>query len=429
MAKSNSNGALKELTGPQLASAPADDGKLARTGLPTYKRMRELRVDPTIALARMLVVAPAVAAGWTTEGRDDVEQEMVDFIDEQLQSKRIHILRTALYAHVDYGWIGYEKVLSVNAEGKIIIPKLKPLYHDITTILVDKATGAFAGLHQQPDIILPVENCLLISIDVEGTNWYGQPLLENSRKAVERWDKVELAAARYDDKIAGSHWKVMYPEGMSDFNGTLTDNYEIAKQILATLQSSGGVVMPSGFHIAKDDLEAGDTPPGVGEGWDIDILTDGSSGRSGFTERQKYLDALKVRGLGIPERAVLEGQFGTKAEAEAHADFAITNVEQRHEVVVQHLNWHVVNQLLRLNFGPEFENKVWLAPQPLSDQKRAILKSLYTTLLTTPEGFVEEFDSIDTAAMREALGVPSKVMQAADASAADSNTATGLGVL
>lgn len=402
-----------EKTLAQVTTQIPDDGITQRVGLQTYKRYRELRVDPTIALGRALVVAPAVAADWITEGAKDTPQELIDFIDDNMQPMRTHLLRTALLAHVDFGWQGYEKILSPDATGKIVLRKLKPLLQDITSILADPKTGAFAGFFQKSgdtELRLEIEDSLLISIDVEGTQWYGQPLLENSRKACEKWDAVELAAARYDKKIAGAMIVIRFPEGQSNINGVLKDNSAIANDVALAIQASGIVCMPSKFQAALDDIEIMDTPgDGEKDGWTIDLLTDGSAGRGNFTERHKYLDSLKVRGLGLPERAVLEGQFGTKAESEAHADFAISNIEQRHDVVLQMVNWHCVNQLLRINFGEEFENKVWLSRVPLSDARRAVLKSLYSTLLTSPEGFAAEFDNIDTDAMREALGVPTRV--------------------
>ena len=47
---------------------------------------------------------------------------------------------------------------------------------------------------------------------------------------------------------------------------------------------------------------------------EIELLSDSGKGQQPFTDRQKYLDILKVRAFGFPERSILEGQFGTKAD-------------------------------------------------------------------------------------------------------------------
>jgi len=47
-----------------------------------------------------------------------------------------------------------------------------------------------------------------------------------------------------------------------------------------------------------------------------------NTSQGSFIDRQKYLDALKMRAFGLPERSILEGSHGTKAEADVHADIA-----------------------------------------------------------------------------------------------------------
>lgn len=396
--------AQRELTLPQVATLPGDDGILPRvsTGA-TYKYYRDMRRDPTIALAVPLMHAIIQASPWSVEATENAPEGAKEFIDGLLQPIRLHILSHVLQGNTTFGWQPFEKVFSQDNLGRIVIHKLKPLLQDITNILVDSETGAFAGLQQTTDpvVTLETEDCLLITIDVEGTNWYGWPLMENVRAPYNQWLEVEKAAMRYDKKIAGASIVIKYPRGFSNLNGVPEENASIAKSVLNNFQASGGVILPSSSKETLEDDTVTDNE------WSAEILSDASAGRGNFTERQKYLDALKVRGFGLPERAVLEGQFGTKAEAEAHADFAITNQEVRHEKIVLQINWHLVNQLLRLNYGEEFENTVYVVPSPVADVKRNYLKSVYNSLLNNPMGFAEEIDEIDRQALRDQLGIPS----------------------
>ncbi len=103
---------------------------------------------------------------------------------------------------------------------------------------------------------------------------------------------------------------------------------------------------------------------------------------------------------------MLEGLYGTKAEAEAHADFAITNMEQRHLEATMGLNWHLVNDILILNFGEETQNSVWIKPAPIADAKRALLIQLYTTFLRSPDVLLQEYANLDTEAIAEQLQLP-----------------------
>ena len=119
-------------------------------------------------------------------------------------------------------------------------------------------------------------------------------------------------------------------------------------------------------------------------GWKVELLSDGGSLQAGFTGRLEYLDKLKVRGILAPERTVLEGQHGTLAEAEAHADVALTQADLTHHYVVDQLNTQVVDPLLALNFGQHARSAVQVMPAPIVDAKRSFYRDLYKTLVANP---------------------------------------------
>lgn len=391
-----------EATGPQVLIGDLFDPELP-SPLPStwYTKVRAMRLDPTIALARQLAIAPVLAAPWQVESNDEAPEGAVDFIDREMQAIRIHLLRTAFLGFIDFGWQGYEKVFTTDGV-EITVKKLKPLLQDFTSILVDVKTGAFAGLKQN-DVELKTPDCLLLNINVEGTNWYGEALLKPSEKPYDKWEEIEKAAVRYDKKVAGVHWVIHYPPGHSVVDGTTTDNFTVARNMLAQLQASGGIIVPRSVEDFIDAMNK-DAP----DAWKIELMGDTGGARAAFLDREKYLDALKVRGLGLPERSVLEGEFGTKAEAEAHGNFAILNMELRHQSTLQDVNWHLVNQLLRLNYGEDVENSVWISPAPLSDPIRGVLRDIYTTILASPEGFIQLLETIDLEALQDALHIPVK---------------------
>lgn len=369
----------------------------------TYNTYRKMRRDPTIALARWLIAAPILASDWSFEEKNDAPEEARDFIDEQLSPLQMHLMKTGLYGCIDFGWQPYEKVWELNEEGRVVVRKVKPLLQDLTTIRVDVKTGAYAGLRQGKDNLdMRVEETLLYYFDVEGTDWYGQSLMENIREVpYDGWNTINKAADRYDRKIAGSHWVIYYPIGTSTIDGQKVDNFQVAKRLLNTLEASGAIAVPKQIDEIIDELN--EKSP---KAWEIELLSDSSSARSNFTDRMKYLDALKVRGLGLPERAVLEGEFGTKAEAEAHADFAITNMELRHKQLVQLTNWHLVNHLLILNFGPAAANTVYIEPAPITDLALTYLRDIYKQFITQPEGMLAELTHVDLESLRDRLGIP-----------------------
>lgn len=376
--------------------------KPSKTSGSYYTKVREMRNDATISLCRELVAAPILTAAWSIESNDNAPPDAKDIINDCILPFRLHLLKTSFYGCLDFGWQPYEKVIEYDElTGKLLPKKLKPLLQDITDIQIFEENGAFAGF-KQDDLVLDLDKSLLVNIDVEGTDWYGQPKLKAVEGAYDNWVICNNANVRYDAKIAGAHWVIHYPKGSTKVDGVDTDNYTVAITLLGALQSSGSFVVPNTVEqfIGDANEAAGQTA------WKIELLSAAPATNVTFLERLKYLDAMKARGLGLPERAALEGQFGTKAEAESHADFAISNMELRHQIMVQHYNWHLVNQILRLNWGEQYENSVWISVAPITDLDLQYIRKIYQIVLASPEGFASESLKLDMDAMRDRLSLP-----------------------
>src|SRR5580765_3496517 len=406
-------------TGPQVAgSSGTSNAELGNLYSRHYRDYLMMRYDPTIAFGRMLCVAPLVCAGWSYEEADNAPPGARDFIEDQLEPWRVMLVKTAMEGYVDFGFAPYEIVSRPDETGMICLKKIKPLLQEKTHILIDIKTGEFIGLRQQPQgfasdnkpVDLSIYDCLNIAIDVRGTDWYGQPLLENIRSTWQEWNDTNNAAKRYDAKMAGSHWVVHYPVGYSPYQGEdRVSNFEIAKRMLASMKASGEMAVPimPVHHTADTKLSEPNNQPQ----WKIELLTDQGKGVTTFIERQKYLDTLKIRGLGFPERAVLEGQFGTKAESEAQADFAIFNFEMRHQVLVRPVNHMVVDTLLDINYGCEAKCCVYIKPSPLIDSTKIMLRNMYLAFLKDPQTIMNEVAAVDMQSLRKTLGLPEAAIE------------------
>lgn len=373
-------------------------------GKPTYATYRKMRKHPTIALGRALASAPVVAADWSIESDDDVDGSITSFIQDQFHPIREGFVQAAMNGGIDFGWQPWEKVFEtdiVDGRQRLVIRKFKPLIQDNTDILTDEQ-GRFLGF-RQGDLTLDVANCLLIPFRVEGTQWDGYPLLENARETWNQWRDANDGAARYDRKIAGSHFIVYYPDGKSeDASGAVRANHEIAQSIIHALESSGSVAIPTIMTDYVDNLNQQVS----GLAWKIEILEDRGGRQPTFIERLNYLDKLLVRALLLPERAAMEGEHGTKAEAGEHIDLAMTVAELTHRHITRHVNWYAVDQLLALNWGDEMRGKVRLVASPIVDTKMAFLREVYQAVLQSPSGFVAEFGTMDTDSIKDLLGVP-----------------------
>lgn len=404
-------------TGPQVLITPISAeyaknvGPLQVQDVPSnwFTKVRQMRKDPTISMVRQLVVAPVLATPWNFVAQKGAPKGADEFIRKQFNEIRTYIVRTTMYGCIDFGFQAFEKVFEVDDDGQVALRKMKALLPDWLDILVNIKTGAFAGIrdwhpHNGWYVQLNPNKCFLHYFDVEGTYWYGKGMMENAESAYDQWVTANNANERYDRKIAGSHWIVHYPIGTSLVNGTEKPNEEIAQDILNRIQSSSGIAVPKKL----EPFDVGDSgePPNA---WELELVSDHGATQVAFLDRMAYLDRLKVRALGFPERSILEGKYGTKAEAETHADFAVSNILLRGDDLVRDLNWYGVDQLMELNYGPETKGTVRIVPDAIGADVRRFLRDLYMKMFADPDGFTAEMAKIDRKTLRTALNIPSDV--------------------
>lgn len=401
----------------------------------TPERIRAIRLDPTVSFLRELTVAPAIHSPWTVEATKKAPREAKELIESVFLPHRMDLITGSLLGALDFGWQPYELVYGLGKRNRAVITKFKRLLQDYTWIAVYEDTGAYAGLVNQA--LWGFEEALLldwysmnITLEVEGTDWYGRSISEVIDATDTQYSDVNSSANRYDKKVAGSHWIIYYPVGKTLYENTYQSNDVIAKKVLQSLEANGAVAIPDEIQEFMEDTVDHETK---GK-WRIELLSDTSSTATSFQERLKYLDALKCRAFGIPERAVLEGKFGTKAEAESHADVAVMTLDTKHRRVVRQYNDGPVNHLLRLNYGEKAVDTVFLQVAPIVDTRLSVIREVYrliiqgasadmagrtkTELVEDEEGnMVEqeiehettdnEIDNLDLDAMRDMLGLPS----------------------
>jgi hypothetical protein len=416
-----------ETSGPQVAGlylTGKGKGELTSALTATYTTYRTMRRDPTIALARAMSIAPILAGEWSVHiAKSGAPAGAEQFVKDVFVPMREHIMQTALYGGIDFGWQGYEKVFEMtrgaNGRQLLSIRKFKPLLPDYATPLVDKETGNFAGYKITSgglSTTLEVQYALHIPFRVEGTDWRGQSLMENARGVYNEWVDANNGAALYDRKVAGSHWVVYYPVGITEIDGSETDNYTVAKNILDALEASGSVVIPNEFQDLVDALNQKE------RAWKIEIIEDKGGHQANFVNRMRYLDVQKVRALLMPERVGLEGEHGTKAEAGEHKDLWYTLLELDDRHITQVVNWYAIDDLLAWNWGEPARGTVWLESAPLTDVSRGFLQSLYTSIMANPSLSLTEFDTVDTKGLKDELGVPVAEEGAMDHAAAPGAT-------
>jgi hypothetical protein len=365
----------------------------------TYAAYRELRKDPTIALARAISVAPVICAEWSVRSKPGTSKEWEDKIANEYLPLRQEFVERSMLGKIDYGYAGFEQIFRYDEERQeICLDRLKNLLVDITQILI-APTGAFWGF-AQPYVVLSVQNSLLIHFDVEGSQWYGMPQMEYPRHAVEEWFNANLAARYYDKKVSGGSIEVQHPIGTGiDDNGNIVDYQGQAILVGRQIEAGGVYTLPNVSGLTDD---RGQAIPG----FQVNFKAPPGGSQIDFTPRLEYLDKCKIRAMLFPERALIEGSHGTLAEAEAHGDLALMVQDYRHRHITALLNRNSVDVVLTTNYGPKAKGAVWLEPSPIVDQNKGFLREVYKALLANPQAVLEMFPEVDHKSLAEQLGVP-----------------------
>jgi hypothetical protein len=373
----------------------------------SYRSLRTIRNQPTIYLAAEFAIAPIMAANERIEADDDVDSEAVKFIQTQWDSIKDFLKARVLLDCQMFGWSSYEKVFEYK-DGYITIKDTKHLLPEITTILINVNTGEVAGIKQPvvglafaPSTGLPIElppsRAMLFSWRPSGSQWFGESEIERVRGTYNDFMDANEGAKRYDRFIAGSHWIVHYPRGTSLASDGVTqvDNGQNAQTILNALESSGMVAIP------QENIDSMNSVLNA-KGWEIELASDSSPRQPAFIERLKYFDTLFARGMGVPEKAILEGSVGTQSMSTVHANLAIVIMECKHKWLINNVNLQLINELVLLNFGKEMVGKIRLVAAPMIDEKREWLQSVYTKLLDDPNTRME----VDRNQLMDALDLP-----------------------
>lgn len=383
----------------------------------TYTEARLIRKDPTVRLARLLSVAPILAAQWSVENDDDAMPEAVDFVG-QFVKFRSWLIKEAAFGMMDYGWRGLEVVWKLDASNRYELDRFISLLPDITKAMPDK-DGNFLGFRQEyngydgtihGNEIKGKAKAVLFNQRQEGINFYGESDLEIIQDTKTRYDFANNIAEQYDTKSAGAVWELQYPVGKTMLNGVLTNNDEIARDIMSTIKSNGGICIPSSVQGAIGNLLSGSTANSLSNpnGWAIRMIESTGNSSSHLLSRMQHLETLMVRGIGLPERSLLEGKHGTKADAAVHADVALTSAIDRSDYILGTVNEGPVDAGLVINFGPSQRGQVRLIAEPIGTDEKIFLREVYMRIISGGDTALLDLNNVDMAAIKHICGVPTK---------------------
>ena len=401
-----------EATGSQSFSAPVQtDGviyplePLIRQGL-----YRKLLRHPTIAMSRCLMVAPMTLTQWSVKADEDVPEELVELVEDQILSRKETLIKSALEGVVDFGFIVYEVIYDPcgktrNGEPAVTIKDFKHLLQEMTFLRANPHNGKFAGIMQDNPlngqrVYLPPEKVQLFNIDQRGSNWYGNSILDNCIKPFKDWHDTNETAMGYMKKIAGAHWIIYFLPGTSFYNGTEQDNQDVAQDISSKLTANGSVVIP---YEIQQFISSQESPIPK---FKLENISDSGATSAEYMEPLRYRDGQMVSGLMFPPNALLEGHYGTKAEAVVHAEAAVSHMEMRVRHIAEQLNQQTVNRLVELNGGYAMRDKVWIEVAPITHDNSEFIRTIYQSLLSNADTGYTIASRIDQHAISELSGIP-----------------------
>jgi hypothetical protein len=389
-----------EVTGKQVKPGPVFGvGAAAAGGLPhpldrTIETWRKMRRHPTLRLARAIATGPIRAAEYAVEADDNVPEDRKDFVNETMDPLWRDLMRNMIFAF-DYGWQAFEKVYEADGQRQVLV-KLKMLLADITYVLLNKESGEFMGVSNGKKligwgfnagcgIVLPPEKVFWYTHAREGDYWYGESVMESAREDFNWWNQTAAKAKKYYTNVAGAVPMLEYPEGESrNSTGSTTDNYRLAIQVIQNLQNAIGVALPGIQSAYLDAVAKQGMDPSKLSAWKVNMLESrarhGPEFEAGLAAREKAM----VRAWLLPERAITEGEHGTKAEAETQAKTAMVTLDTILQDILDAINRWIVNPLLVLNYGEEAKGTVRLVVEKQDPRKAELLRQIVLGIFGAP---------------------------------------------
>ena len=389
-------------------SVSIGDRAAVRTCPGSIKTYREMRANPTVAMARLISTAPIRTADWTIDADDGVPDAKKKLIETEIKKHWFDLIN-ALMLGLDYGFSPFELVWKAGSDGaKLVLEKIKPLLVDVTKARVDRATGALAGLDNQ-GVTLPLNQMLWYTYDQEAGEIFGRSRHENIRTtAWKDWTEIAGRARLYFERVAGATPIMEYPDGEStDASGATRSNWDIARMLVSQLQNCKAIVMPNVLApYAQDFARAGKNPNDL-TAWRINFLETKDSHGDEFEKAMRHKETLILRGWLVPERAASEAQTaGSRADSESHGDLMAGMSDIVLQDCINCVNRQLIDPLVRYNFGEDAVGSIRLNRVAVDSEAQAFIRELTKSVFGAPANTKLLLEVADAYQMLDMAGVP-----------------------
>ncbi|MBR7050642.1 MAG: DUF935 family protein [Methanobrevibacter sp.] len=297
----------------------------------TYQNiMKDTQVKVGLEILKYFLISKNYTL--TSNSDDPLDIEITEFIQDTLDNMEIpfrEVVKNILTA-IRYGYSVQEKVYKLNVDGKIGIKAIYPVH--IKTLqknpFIRDNTGEIESIHQEStygSVDLPRDKCLIYSFDKEFDEIEGNSILNEIKPIVE-------------DKEDTMDWLMTFAsKNRSPTMYGKTDDKVSGDNMLA----------------AFDDVADGTTGMILGTDDEVGIL---ESSHNGDT----YFNILNYKDNQIFRRMFIgtlllgnQSQTGSYAQANVQQDFMMYIMDGILADVASEVQFGVINELTRLNYGVE----------------------------------------------------------------------------
>lgn len=403
---------------------------VAARSKPGYETWARMQHCPSLALARVVRTAPIRTANIVPEIDDDLPDDAEDLLRKQWQYLGASLLDDLCYS-LDYGFAAFELVWEY-VDGALLVTKAKPLRADWTKARVDKTTGAFEGILNEPPrsqragghrTVLDPEHSLWCANEPYCGNWYGFAELETARTSWDAWRDANDRLSKYLIKSAAPIPLIEHPEGHSiGPGGSRVQNSTIARALLDQLGHCGGVAMPSVQSAWREAAARQGMDPSKLKSWHIDFIESRAGAGGEFVAAIKLYETQMFRARIVPERAATEGEHGTKAEAETHGALVDTAAGVALSRMLQNVNRYVADRVMLYNYGPQAVGRARYGAAALDAATVDVRRALVQSLLGAPINYDVADSLIDLPSVLESVGLPVRIEDGAAVETGDAAT-------
>lgn len=322
------------------------------------KWLTEMARDPQISLGIIVMMGIVRGLGWTIDCSDMAQKTFLEFAIKRIYPQLVRSLRSALIYGFSSNEVIYEytdvMIRVIDGDGKPITlyqnPKaltiryLKDHYPDSVKIVKHKKTERFLGIAQgsiagDKVYLKDGPRLFYFALNDHFGNFFGVPRIQGAY-APWFWSNsfMEFMAA-YLERRGMPQLVVRYPVGRSiKSDGVVREAKDVALEMGQDLLERSVAAIPAEYE-------------GANPLWDISYLSDDKRAEM-FESVLNHLNVLKIRGLGIPDRALAQelSPGGSSAGSRASIDLMMTTMSGFIDELTYAINRKIIPVLQQQNF-------------------------------------------------------------------------------